>query len=179
MSLDVTAKALEILREIIPNLIRIGILMSLNPVHPAQLKEAQTTANSMGATVVPVIARNPQEFDKAFAAVEREKCDAMIVLADGLYLPIVQYANKAKVPTLYQVSEFVRAGGLIGFGPDFAGLFKRGAYYVDRILKGTKPSDLPVERPTKFELLINLKTAKSLGLEIPPTLLARADEVIE
>jgi putative ABC transport system substrate-binding protein len=117
--------------------------------------------------------------DKAFAAAEREKCQAMIVLADGPYLPIVEYANKARLPTLYQVSQYVRAGGLISFGTDFPALFRRGAYYVDRILKGAKPADLPVERPTKFELVINLKTAKALGLQVPPMLLARADEVIE
>jgi ABC-type uncharacterized transport system substrate-binding protein len=179
MSLDVTAKALEILREIKPDLQRAGILMSLNPVHPAQLREAQTAANLIGVTVVPVTARNPQEVDKAFSAAEQGKCQAMIVLADGPYLPIVEYANNARLPTLYQVSQYVRAGGLISFGTDFPALFRRGAYYVDRILKGAKPADLPVERPTKFELLINLKTAKSLGVEIPPTLLARADEVIE
>jgi ABC-type uncharacterized transport system substrate-binding protein len=179
MSLDITAKALEILREIMPNLARIGVLMSLNPVHPAQLTEAQAAANLIGATVVPITARNPQEFDKAFAAAEREKCEAMIVLADGLFLPIVQYAKKSRLPTLYQVSQFVRAGGLISFGPDFNALFRRGAFYVDKILKGANPADLPVERPTKFELIINLTTAKLLGLEVPPTLLARADEVIE
>jgi ABC-type uncharacterized transport system substrate-binding protein len=179
MSLDITAKALEILREIMPNLARIGVLMSLNPVHPAQLTEAQAAANLIGATVVPITARNPQEFDKAFAVAEREKCEAMIVLADGLFLPIVQYAKKSRLPTLYQVSQFVRAGGLISFGPDFNALFRRGAFYVDKILKGANPADLPVERPTKFELIINLTTAKLLGLEVPPTLLARADEVIE
>ena len=103
----------------------------------------------------------------------------MIVLADGPYLPIVEYANRARLPTLYQVSQFVRAGGLISYGTDFPALFRRGAYYVDKILKGAKPAELPVERPTKFELLINLKTAKALGLDVPPTLIARADEVIE
>jgi putative ABC transport system substrate-binding protein len=179
MSLDVTAKALEILREIMPNLQRIGILMSLNPAHPAQLREAQTAANLIGVTVVPVTVRNPQEMDKAFAAAEQEKCQAMIVLADGFYTPVVQHANKARLPCLYQLSQYVKVGGLISFGADFPALFRRGAYFVDRILKGAEPKDLPVERPTKFELLINLKTAKSLGIDIPPTLLARADEVIE
>jgi len=100
-------------------------------------------------------------------------------LGDGPYLPIVQYANEARLPTLYQVSQFVRAGGLISFGTDFAALFKRGAYYVDRILKGAMPADLPVERPIKFELVINLKTARALGIELPTSILLRADEVIE
>ena len=103
----------------------------------------------------------------------------MIVLADGPYLPIVEYANRARLPTLYQVSQFVRAGGLISYGPNFPQLFRRAAVYVDRILKGAAPAELPVEQPTKFELLINLKTAKALGLELPTRLLALADEVIE
>jgi putative tryptophan/tyrosine transport system substrate-binding protein len=179
MSLDITAKGLEILRTITPGVTRIAVLMSLNPVHPAQFREAEIASKTIGAVVVPVIAETPNEFDKAFAAIEREKCEAIIVLADGLYFPIVAYANRARLPTLYQITQFARAGGLISFGPDFTGLFRRGAYYVDRILKGVNPADLPVERPTKFELVINLKTAKALGLEIPPSLLARADEVIE
>ena len=179
MSLDITAKGLEILRTIMPNVTRIAVLMSLNPVHPAQFQEAEMASKVIGATVVPVIAKTPHEFHAAFATIEREKCEAMIVLADGLYFPIVEYAAKARLPTLYQISQFVRAGGLISFGPDFAGLFRRGAVFVDKILQGSKPADLPVERPTKFELVINLKTAKSLGLEIPPHLITFADEVVE
>ena len=139
MSLDVTAKGLEILREMMPNLQRIGILVSLNPAHPAQLREAQTAANLIGVTVVPVTVRNPQEMDKAFAAAEQEKCQAMIVLADGFYIPVVQHANKARLPCLYQLSQYVKVGGLISFGADFPALFRRGAYFVDRILKGAEP----------------------------------------
>jgi putative tryptophan/tyrosine transport system substrate-binding protein len=179
MSLDVTAKALEILRTMMPDITRIAVLMSLNPVHSAQFREAKIASRVIGVTVVPVVARTPQEFDKAFATIEHERCQAIVVLADGLYLALIELANRIGLPTLYQISEFVRAGGLICYGPDFRALFRRGASYVDRILKGATPADLPIERPTKFELVINLKTAKSLGLEISPTLLALADEVIE
>jgi putative tryptophan/tyrosine transport system substrate-binding protein len=179
MSLDVTAKALEILKAITPDVTRIAVLMSLNPVHSAQFREAEIASRGIGVTVVPIVARTPQEFDKAFATIEQEKCQAIIVLADGLYLALIELANRMKLPTLYQISQFVRAGGLIGYGPDFRALFRRGAAYVDRILKGAKPADLPIERPTKFELVINLRTAKALGLEVPATLLALADEVIE
>jgi putative ABC transport system substrate-binding protein len=179
MSLDVTAKALEILRTLMPNVVRIAVLMSLNPVHPAQFREAEIAASVIGATVIPVTARTPQEFDRAFATVKQENCEAMIVLADGIFPQLADYAAKANLPTLFQMSEFVRAGGLISFGTDFHWLFRRAAFYVDKILKGAKPSDLPVERPTSFELVINLKTAKTLGLDVPPMLLARADEVIE
>jgi putative ABC transport system substrate-binding protein len=179
MSLDVTAKALEILRAIAPHITRIAVLMSLNPIHPAQVREAEIASQVIGATIVPVIAKSPDEFDKAFSTVKQEKCQAVIVLADGLYLDLIELAKKARLPTLYQMSEFVRAGGLISYGPDFHALFRRGASYVDKILKGAKPADLPVEQPTKFELVINIRTAKALAIDVPPSLLALADEVIE
>ena len=179
MSLDVTAKAFELLRTIAPDITRIAVLMSLNPIHSVQLREAEIASQAIGVTVVPVVARTPHDFDMAFSTIAQEKCQAVIVLADGVYLRLIELATKAKLPTLYQVSQFARAGGLISYGPDFGALFRRGASYVDRILKGAKPADLPIERPTKFELLINLKTAKAIGLDIPATLLALADEVIE
>jgi putative ABC transport system substrate-binding protein len=129
--------------------------------------------------LVPVTARTPEDLDKAFVVITRERCDALVVLADPIRSAIVDLANRRRLPTIYQISEFVKTGGLISYGPSFHQLFRRAASYVDKILRGARPADLPVEQPTKFELVINLKTAKALGIEVPPTLIATADEMIE
>jgi putative tryptophan/tyrosine transport system substrate-binding protein len=179
MSVDVTAKALQFLRILLPNARRIAVLMSPNPVHPGQYKEAQEASRNIGVTLVPVTATTSDELVNAFAAIARQHCDALLVLADPPRLVIVDLAAKAGLPAIFQLSQFVKAGGLISYGTDFHALFRRGAFYVDRIFKGANAADLPVEQPTKFELLINLKTAKALGLGVPATLLAIADEVIE
>ena len=179
MTADLTAKTLELLRAIVPYAARIGVLMSANPVHDVMYNEAKAGSRALGVTIIPVTAKTPAELEKAFTAVAQEKCDALLVLADPPRLAIVDLARQARLPTIYQLSEFIKAGGLISYGPNFFQLFKRGAVYVDKILKGALPADLPVEQPTIFELAINLSTAKALGLEVPSTLLARADEVIE
>jgi putative ABC transport system substrate-binding protein len=127
--------------------------------------------------------RGPDEFDGAFAAMSDGQAAALLVLPDPMLAfhqtRIIDLANKHRLPSMYGLRDHVAAGGLMSYGPDYAQIYRRAAAYVDKILKGTKPADLPVELPTKFELVINLKTAKALGLTIPPSLLARADEVIE
>jgi putative ABC transport system substrate-binding protein len=179
MSPDLTSKALEILREILPTAKRFAVLMSANPVHRGQYQEVEIVSRAIGATLIPVSAPSPLDLDKAFAEIAREKCEALIVLADPPRIAIVGLAERARLPAIYQLSQFVRAGGLISYGPDFHALFRRSASHIDKVLKGAAPADLPAEQPTLFELVINLKTAKALGLDVPPTLLARADEVIE
>jgi ABC-type uncharacterized transport system substrate-binding protein len=127
--------------------------------------------------------RGPDEIDSAFAAMTRERAGAVIVLADPMLIAqrkrIADLAAKSRLPAMYMLTDHVKAGGLMAYGPNIADLYRRAATYVDKILKGAKPADLPVEQPTKFELMINLKTAKALGLKIPQSLLARADEVIQ
>jgi ABC-type uncharacterized transport system substrate-binding protein len=127
--------------------------------------------------------RDPQDFDRALAALRREHPDALLTLADPLTLfhrdRIIEVAAKSRIPAMYELREFVDAGGLISYGPSIEGNYRRAATYVDKILKGTKPADLPVEQPTKFELVINLKAAKQIGLTIAPNVLARADKVIK
>jgi putative ABC transport system substrate-binding protein len=179
MTADLTAKTLELLRTIVPDATRIGVLMSANPVHIVMYNEAEVGSRVLGVMLIPVTAKTPAELEKAFTAIAQEKCDALLVLADPPRLTIIDLAHRARLPTIYQLSEFPKAGGLISYGPKFSQLFKRGAIYVDKILKGALPADLPVEQPTTFELAINLRTAKALGLEVSPSLLARADEVIE
>jgi putative tryptophan/tyrosine transport system substrate-binding protein len=179
MTADLTAKSLELLRAVVPTATRIAVLMSANPVHPGQYREAEAGARVLGVALIPVTARTPDDLEKAFAAIAQEKCDALAVLSDPMRPAIIELARRANLPTIYQLTEFVRAGGLISYGPSFPQLFRRVAVYVDKILKGATPAELPVEQPTNFELAINLKTATALGVDIPATLLARADEVIE
>ena len=137
----------------------------------------------MGVQLQLLEARGPNEFDGAFAAVAKERVGALLVLSDAMLSShrtrLADLAVRSRLPSAYAVRESVEAGGLMSYGPSFLDLYRRSAAYVDKILKGAKPANLPVEQPTKFELVINLKTAKALGLEVPPTLLARADEVIE
>jgi putative ABC transport system substrate-binding protein len=127
--------------------------------------------------------RGPNEFDDAFAAMAKEHVGALLVVADSLFIlhraRLADLAARSRLPAAYGTSDLVQVGGLMSYGPSFRDLHRRGAVYVDKILKGAKPAELPVEQPTKFELVINLKTAKALGLTIPPSVLARADQVIE
>src|ERR1039457_2024342 len=183
MSLDLSAKSLEMLHAIVPNASRVGVLMSNNPSHPAQLNEVQGAAKELGLTLLPIRVATPSEIDGVASILANNKCDSLLVLTDPLLISqrqkIAELAAQAKSPAIYQSKEHVEAGGLMSYGANLLSLTKEAAVYVDKILKGAKPSDLPVEQPTKFELVINLKTAKTLGLEIPPTLLAVADQVIE
>jgi putative tryptophan/tyrosine transport system substrate-binding protein len=180
LSGDLTAKSLELLHLTIPNAKRVAALMSLNPSHQLLVNEARTGAGVLGLTIIPVMARTLADLDDAFAAMRQENCDAVIVLADTrTNRKIVDLANEWHLPAIYQVSGFVEMGGLLSYATDLTELFRRATVYVDKILKGASPADLPVEQPTRLELQVNLNTAKLLGLTIPDSILARADKVIE
>ena len=179
-SLDSTAKTLELLHGAFPNAKRIAVLRSLNPGHEDLVKEAYGAARTLGLTIIPVMARTFDDLGDAFANMHSENCDALFVLVDARATRrIVELANEWRLPAIYQSDNFVDMGGLLSYGPDLHEQFRKAAVYVDRILKGANPADLPVEQPTKFELEINLKTAKALGVIIPDSVLARADKVIE
>ena len=184
---ELVAKRLQLLRDVIPGLSRVAALW-----HPRAysertmagiLKEVEVAAGTLGLQLQLVPAAGPDEFASAFSAMTSERADAFIVLPSpmlfGEYGRIVSLAASSHLPAMYQAREFVDAGGLMSYGANLPDLFRRTATYVDKILKGAKPADLPVEQPTKFEFVINAKTAKALGLTIPPTLLVFADEVIE
>ena len=180
---DLAGKRLELLHEVVPGLRRLAIMA--NPGAPPavlEMAEAQTTARALGLEVVASEIRRPEDIAAAFEAF-KGRAEALYVCNDPLVTTnrtrINTLASGMRLPTMYNVREFVEAGGLMSYGPNFLDLFRRAADFADKILRGAKPSDIPVEQPTKFDLVINLKTAKALGLEIPPTLLARADEVIE
>ena len=176
---DTTAKMLDVLHTILPGAKKIAVLMSSNPTHPGLFEVSKAAAQVLGLSTVPIVAATPADLDRAFQDIVNENCDAVFVLADPILPTIVTLAAAARIPDIYQISDFVEAGGLASYGPRLSTMWKRSAQYVDRIFKGAAPAELPVEQPTKFELVINLKTAKSLGLALPATLLARADELIE
>jgi putative ABC transport system substrate-binding protein len=178
--LDLTAKTLELLHVALPSAKRIAVLMSSNPGHERIVKEAYGAAGALGMTIIPVTARTPDDLGNAFAKMHSESCDALFIPADPrINRRIVEFANEWRLPAIYQVGDFVDMGGWLSYGPDFPEQFRKAVVYVDRILKGANPADLPVEQPTKFDLEINLKTSKLLGVTIPDSILARADKVIE
>jgi len=184
ISPELGGKRLELLKEIVPGLSRVAVLAnSANPVIAVAVGETEAAARLMGLAVQAVDVRTPDEVQGAFAAMRRGRAQALVLTADSLHFSlrrrVIDLAAKARLPAVYAYREFVEAGGLIAYGPNFIDLYRRAAIYVDKILKGAKPGDLPVEQPTKFEGVINLKTAKALGLTIPPSLLLRADQVIE
>jgi putative ABC transport system substrate-binding protein len=153
-------------------------------VQKEQLKAAEGAARALGMRLQFVEARGPADLDRALSDMTKARADALTVLGDSILLftereRVVELVAKNRLPAVYNAREFVAAGGLMSYSVNFPDLFRRSAVYVDKILKGTKPRDLPVEQPTKFDFIINLKTAKALGLTIPPSVLARADEVIE
>ena len=178
------AKQVQLLRVAVPAAARMAVLIRPeNPMHRTYLPQTVAAAKKLSMRLQILEARTPTELDSAFAAATREHADVLLVLADNLFnahrTQIVALAAKSRLPTLYLWKEDVLAGGLMSYAPLLSDMFRRVPTYVDKILKGAKPADLPVEQPTKFELIINLKTAKALGLTIPPALLARADQVIE
>jgi putative tryptophan/tyrosine transport system substrate-binding protein len=182
--LEIVAKQLELLKETVPEIRLVAVLSNpTNAYHQLAIKELNIAARSLGVQLQLLEARGPDEFDGAFAAMAKERVGALLVLADIIFnnsqTRLVDFATRNRLPAIYGVRESVEAGGLMSYGPSFLDFYRRSAAYVDKILKGGKPADLPVEQPTKFELVINLQTAKTLGLTIPPTLLSRADEVIE
>ena len=181
---ELSGKRLALLKEMVPSLSRVAVLW--NP-HSASAtlnwEENQQSARQLGIQLHSLEVRNPNELDNAFEAATRARAGALVILPDPVISTnlkrIVDFAARSRLPSIYQRSEFADAGGLVTFGPDFADLFRRAATYVDKILKGAKPGDLPVEQPTKLELVVNLKTAKALGITIPQSVLSRADRVIE
>jgi putative ABC transport system substrate-binding protein len=181
---QMSAKRLQILKELIPQLSRVAILWnSNNGSHQAYLDEWRAQAPQLGLHLIFVDVHSPNQFESAFAAMMQERPDALSLTFDPVHMShvgwIVDFAAKQRLPTMYIARDNVAAGGLISYGPSISDLYRRAASYVHKILEGTKPAELPVEQPVKFELVINLKTANALGLTVPPTLLARADEVLE
>jgi len=181
---EIVGKGLELIKEIVPKVRRVAILSNpASPVQPLFIREVNVAARSLGVQVQLLEVRGPNEFDGAFAAMATDRVGALLVVADGMLIfhrtRLADLAARGRLPAAYGTRAHVEAGGLMSYGPSFRDLFRRSAIYVDKILKGAKPGDLPVEQPTKFELVINLKTAKALGLTIPQSLLQRADEVIQ
>lgn len=181
---DTTGKRLELLKTIAPSVRRIAILLDPgNPGNVHQLQAAQQAAPSLGIEALPVEAASADAVPDAFAAIARERADAVFVAEDPFFLlyqeQTVELVRGSKLPAIFQSRGYVDLGGLMSYGTNIDDLYRRAAYYCAKILKGAKSADLPVEQPTKFELVINLKTAKALGLSVPQSLLARADEVIE
>jgi putative ABC transport system substrate-binding protein len=184
VSADIIAKRLQLLRQAIPTVARVALLWNPdNASHAAILAEARAAAPGLAMVLIPVGVRSVAEFDTAFAAMMKERPDAFIMTNDPfhqLHLTVViEFLLENKLPALFQTREHVVAGGLMSYGASLPDLFRRAAGYADKILQGTKPADLPIEEPTTFELVINLKAAKAIGLTIPESFLLRADEVIE
>ena len=186
LSPELVSKWLEVLKQAVPGVTRLAFLRQPDALGEADkevLKEAGVAARALGVRLQLVEARGPADLDKAFSEMTKKRADALTVLSTPMFSSerrrLVDLAAKHRLPTMFPFRSYVDAGGLMSYGPNVADLFRRAAIYVDKILRGANPGDLPVEQPTKFELVINLKTAKALGLTIPPSLLARADQVIE
>ena len=181
---ELAGKRLELLQRTVPTASRVAVLVNTaNPGMHSTLRNLEAAAPALQLNLQIFDARAAHELESSLTGIERGRVSALYVSLDPLFLErrtnIIERAAKERLPALFDVKEFAQAGGLMSYGPGLAASFRRMAYYVDRVLKGEKPADLPVEQPTKFELVINLKTAKALGLQFPPTLLALADEVIE
>lgn len=178
-----SGKRVELIKEMVPRLSRVAVLSTPNPTARLGLRETEVAARSMGLTLQALEVRGPNDFDAAFSAMARERAEALIVLADLMFVHhlkrLADLAAKHRLPTTHFSQEFVEAGGLMSYSPSFSDMFGRAAIYVDKILKGAKPADLPIEQATKFELVINLKTARALGLTVPQSALVLADRVIE
>jgi len=184
MMTETNVKGLELLREVLPTLSRVAVLYEpATPSHGPGLEAVKEAGPILGLSIQPVAAASAADFDTSFAAISKERAQAVLVLSTPLFIagakPLAELGLKYKVASLYGPKQHVLAGGLMSYSPDRADLWRRGAGYVDKILKGVKPADLAVQQPVKYELTINLKTANALGIDLPPTLLARADEVIE
>ena len=182
--LDIVGKRLALLKEVVPGVTRMAMLWNpTNPSHVPALKEVPGIARSLRVELRAVAARGPDEFDGAFTAMRKLRVGGLLVLADGVFVlqaaRLVSLSAESHLPTIYGNRTFTEAGGLMSYQGSFVTLYRRAASVVDKILKGAKPSDIPVEQPTQIELIINLKTAKALGLTIPKSLLQRADEVIQ
>jgi putative tryptophan/tyrosine transport system substrate-binding protein len=184
LSPEISGKQLELLKEIVPKLSRVAVFGSaIAPGNAQALKEIEVAADAFGVKLQHLEVRDPKDFETAFRAASKGRADAVLVLPSPITLSqrrqIVDLAANSRLPAIYWATEFVEAGGLMTYSVSFTDLFRRAATYVDKILKGAKPADLPIEQPKKFEFIINLKAAKQIGLTIPPNVLARADKVIK
>ena len=184
ISSQLSGKRLELLKEVVPRLSRLAVLS--NPTSaavPPQMRETEVTARALGVQLQPLEVRGPDDFERVFQAATKERAGALITLDDALLFTqrtrIVKLAAKSRLPAIYGFREFVDAGGLMSYAANTSDMYRRAAAFVDKILKGAKPADLPVEQPTKFEFVINLKAAKQIGLTIPPNVLTRGDKVIK
>jgi putative tryptophan/tyrosine transport system substrate-binding protein len=181
---ELNQKRLELLKEAVPSIARMAVLWDPSRAgHVRGLKDLETVAQVVGVQLYPLPVQNPDDIESAFVAMRRDQADALLVFGSAFHSRhirrIADLALQGRLPTIYEYRELVEAGGLMTYGPTMRDMIQRAAYLVDRILKGAKPADLPVEQPTKFELIINLKTAKTLGITIPPHLLVLADEVLQ
>lgn len=181
---ELNVKRLELLKEAVPGLSRVAVLANLaNPWTPRRLKDLEAAAQVLQVTLHVLDTRQPHDIDVAFAAMARERAEAFLLVTDPMFWPrrerIVDLASKHRLPGIFFWRQFAEAGGFLSYAPNLADMRRRLATYVDKILKGARPGDLPVEQPTKFEMVINLKTAKALGVTVPRSMLLRADQLIE
>ena len=184
VNLELIGKELELLKETVPKVRRVAILWNpANPAHAIAVGHLKDAARSLGLQLQLLEARGPNDFDGAFAAMAKQRVDALLVVADTIFLVhrarLADLEAKYRLPSMHGLRQNVEAGGLMSYGPNTVATWRRAAFFVDRILKGIKPADLPVEQPTQYELVINVKTARALRLTIPPSLVLRADQVIE
>ena len=184
MSSDLSGKRLDLLKEVVPKVSRIAVLSSpSSATTPPQMRETEAAARSLGVQLQPLEVRGPDDFERAFQVATKERAGALITLDDAFVFThrtrVVKLAATSRLPAIYGFKEFVDAGGLMSYATNLADMYRRAATYVDKILKGTNPADLPVEQPKKFEFIVNLKAAKQIGLTIPPNVLVRADKVIK
>ena len=184
ISAEVGSKRLELLKETSPSFLRVAMLWNLNdPANALQVKEVETAGRALGVNVLSLGVRSANDLDSAFSSMGKETAKAVVVAVNPMFFSnrkrLIELALKSRMPAVYGQRDIVEDGGLMSYGTNLPDLYRRAAYYVDKILKGAKPADLPVEQPTKFELVINIKAAKQIGLTIPPNVLARADKVIK
>jgi putative tryptophan/tyrosine transport system substrate-binding protein len=180
---ELSGKRFQLLRELLPKLSRLAVLWHVNPASALAIPDFEAVARSARVALQTLGVRRPGEFESVFATMERERAEALIVLVSAQFFPerkrLAELAVHHRLPTMHAQVEYVEAGGLVSYAPSYPEFFRRGAVYVDKILKGAKPGDLPIEQPSKLEMVINLKTARALGLTIPQSVLLRADRVID
>jgi putative ABC transport system substrate-binding protein len=176
---DLSAKTLDFLHLVLPNAKKIGVLTSNNPTHSPLFEVAKGGAQAIGISAERFVAETPNDLDAAFNAMKSANCEAVYVLADPPRDMIPELALKFVLPAIYQVDTYIQRGGLMSYGPDILAMFVRTAYYVDKIIKGASPAEMPVEQPATFRFMINLRTAKAIGLTIPESVLLQADSIVE
>jgi putative ABC transport system substrate-binding protein len=176
---DLTAKTLDFLHLVLPGVRKVGVLTSNNPTHPPLFEAAKRGAETFGMSAERFVAERPEDVEAAFKAMRSVNCEAVYVLGDPVRPVIPEMAIKFGLPAIYQIDYYVQIGGLMSYGPDFSAMFVRAAHYVDRILKGSDPAEMPVEQPATFRFMINLRTANVLGLAVPESVLLQADSIVE